>query len=118
VADGVFLCGLAHYPKSLGESLAQAQAAAGRAAAVLYQAELLSGELYAVIDKNRCRRCLSCRRICPYGAIRVSDAGAPEIQTEACRGCGLCAADCPARAIGLSRFTETELTAEIRAALS
>ena len=33
--DGVFVCGLAHAPKSLDESIAQAQAAASRAVTVL-----------------------------------------------------------------------------------
>ncbi len=117
VADGVFLCGLAHYPKSLGETVAQAQAAAGRAAAVLFQTELTSGELYAAIAPEKCRRCLSCVSLCPYGAVQVSAAGPPQIQTEVCRGCGICAAGCPALAITMSRFTEAELMAQIKAAL-
>jgi len=117
VAEGVFLCGLAHYPKSLGETVAQAQAAAGRAAAILFQAELTGGELYAAIAVGKCRRCLSCVTMCPYGAVKISAVGSPEIQTEICRGCGVCVAGCPALAITMSRFTEAELTAQIRAAL-
>ncbi len=117
VAEGVFLCGLAHYPKNLGETVAQAQAAAGRAAAVLFQTELTSGELYAEIAAGKCRRCLSCVNLCPYGAIRLSASGAPEVEMEACRGCGICAAACPALAISMSRFTEPELMAQIKAAL-
>jgi heterodisulfide reductase subunit A2 len=117
VAEGVFLCGLAHYPKSLGEAVAQAQAAAGLAAAVLFQTELTGGEVYAAIEAGSCRRCLSCLGLCPYGAVRLGAGGQPEIAAEVCRGCGICAAGCPAQAIAMSRFTDAELTAQIKAAL-
>jgi heterodisulfide reductase subunit A2 len=117
VTEGVFLCGLAHYPKNLGEAVAQAQAAAGLAAAVLFQTELAGGEVYAAIEAGHCRRCLSCVGLCPYGAVRLAAGGQPEIAAEACRGCGICAAACPAQAIAMSRFTDAELTAQIKAAL-
>ncbi|MDD2901196.1 MAG: FAD-dependent oxidoreductase [Syntrophales bacterium] len=116
--DGIFLCGLAHYPKSLGESVAQAQAAAARAGAILFQPELASGEITARIDPGRCRRCLTCLETCPYGAVRLDAGGRPEVQEELCRGCGTCVAECPAEVITLSRYTEAELEAQIRAALS
>jgi len=116
--DGIFLCGLAHYPKSLGESVAQAQAAAVRAGAILFQTELAGGEITAQIDRGRCRRCLACLEACPYGAVKVDATGHPGVQEELCRGCGTCAAECPAGAITLSRYTDAELEAEIRAALS
>jgi heterodisulfide reductase subunit A len=115
--DGIFLCGLAHYPKSLGEAVAQAQAAAGRAAAVLFQTELAGGEITAHIDRGRCRRCLTCLEICPYGAVRVDAGGYPEVQEELCRGCGTCLAECPAAAITLTRYTDVELETQISAAL-
>jgi hypothetical protein len=48
MTDGVFLCGLAHSPKSIEESILQAQAASARAAAVLSQDSLeLEGEYLA-----------------------------------------------------------------------
>lgn len=118
VSEGVFLCGTAHYPKSIMETISQAQAAAGRAAAVLFRTELTSGEVFAAIAWEKCRRCLSCMSLCPYGAIRVGAAGPPVIQPEACRGCGVCAAACPALAISMSRYTEPEILAQIKAALS
>jgi heterodisulfide reductase subunit A len=114
--DGIFLCGLAHYPKSLGETVAQAQAAAARAAAVLFQTELAGGEVTARIDRGRCRRCLTCLEVCPYGAVTV-EAGGPEVLEELCRGCGTCVAECPAGAISFSRYSDEEVEAEIRAAL-
>ena len=56
--------------------------------------------------------------LCPYGAVKVEATGPPEIQAEACRGCGICVAACPALAINMSRYTEPELLAQIKAALS
>jgi len=116
--DGIFLCGLAHYPKSLGETVAQAQAAAVRAAAILFQTELARGEITAQIDRHRCRRCLACLEVCPYGAVKVKPDTSPMVQEELCRGCGTCVAECPADAITLTRYTDAELEAQISTALS
>jgi heterodisulfide reductase subunit A len=117
MVEGIFLCGLAHYPKSLGESVAQAQAAAIRAAALLFQEKIQQSEISAVIESDNCLLCLNCLRNCPFGAIFVGEEGVPEIKGELCRGCGVCAAECPAGAIRMSRFTDAELSAQIRAAL-
>jgi len=118
VVEGIFLCGLAHYPKSLGEAVAQAQAAAIRACALLFQETIQQSEISAAITSGHCHRCLSCIKNCPFGAISVGEDGVPEIHGELCRGCGICAAECPAGAIRMSRFTDAELTAQIRAALT
>jgi heterodisulfide reductase subunit A len=115
--EGVFLCGVAHYPKSLGETVAQAQAAAIRAAGILFQTELLASEVVAMINRERCRRCLTCVGICPFGAVQLAD-GRPEVRPELCRGCGVCAAECPAGVITMSRDTEPELAAQIEAAIN
>ncbi|MEJ5329402.1 MAG: FAD-dependent oxidoreductase [Desulfobaccales bacterium] len=117
VVEGVFLCGLAHSPRSLGEALMQAEAAAVKAAALLSQPAITSGELYARVEEAHCRRCLTCLGICPYQALRLGPAGRPQVVLEACRGCGLCATACPARAIRLSRATEQEILAQITAVL-
>jgi heterodisulfide reductase subunit A len=116
-AEGVFLSGCAHYPRDLGETVAQAQAAAARAAGILFQTELVRGEMSAWIDPGKCRRCLGCLEACPYGAVHLAEAGPPRILPELCRGCGICAAECPGEAIRMSRFTEAELLAQIEAAL-
>jgi heterodisulfide reductase subunit A len=113
--EGVFLCGVAHYPKSLGETAAQAQAAAIRAAGILFQTELLASEIVAMITPEVCRRCLACVELCPFGAVALSD-GKPEVRFEVCRGCGVCAAECPAGAIRMSRGAEPELAAQLEAA--
>jgi heterodisulfide reductase subunit A len=117
IVEGVFLCGMAHYPKSLEEAMAQAQAAAIRAAALLFQEDIQQSEVSATIESGRCVQCLSCIKACPFGAIFVGAVGVPEIRGELCRGCGVCAAECPAGAIGMSRFTDAEVSAQVRAAL-
>jgi heterodisulfide reductase subunit A len=117
VVEGVFLCGMAHYPKSVGEAAAQAQAAAVRAAALLFQEKIRQSDVFASITRDRCQICLSCVKNCPFGAIFIGEGGVPEIQGELCRGCGVCAAECPAGAISMSRFSDAELTAQIKAAL-
>jgi heterodisulfide reductase subunit A len=114
--EGVFLCGVAHYPKSLGETMSQAQAAAIRAAGILFQPELLACESVAIITPEKCRRCLACVQLCPYGAVQFAESR-PEVRPEICRGCGVCAAECPAAAITMGRCTGPELTAQIEAAI-
>jgi heterodisulfide reductase subunit A len=97
--------------------MAQAQAAAIRAAALLFQETIQQSEISALITRSRCRRCLSCVKNCPFGAISVGKAGVPEIHGELCRGCGICATECPAGAIRMNRYTDAELTVQIMAAL-
>ncbi|MBM4287922.1 MAG: CoB--CoM heterodisulfide reductase iron-sulfur subunit A family protein [Deltaproteobacteria bacterium] len=112
-SEGIFLCGLAHSPRSLPETILQAQAAAAAAARVLYQRTIASGEMTASLHGESCRRCLSCLAICPVGAVSLGQEGKPTIHLESCQGCGLCAAQCPAGAIAMSRGTDAELAAQI-----
>ncbi len=96
--------------------MAQAQAAAIRAAGILFQIELLASDLVAVITPEKCRRCLVCVQLCPFGAVQVADSRL-EVRPEVCRGCGVCAAECPAAAITMSRGTDPELAAQIEGAI-
>jgi len=113
--EGIFLCGLAHSPRNLPETISQAQAAAAAAARLLYQQARWSGEETASIAAGTCCRCLSCLITCPVGAIRLTPGGKPRVQTHLCQGCGTCAAHCPALAIQMNRCSEAELTALINA---
>jgi heterodisulfide reductase subunit A-like polyferredoxin len=121
--DGVFMAGMAHYPKLLDETMIQAQAAAARAARILSQETLTAGGRVAVVDEALCTGCLTCVRVCPFGVpvIRPNLSGvggilgAAHIETAVCRGCGLCVAECPARAIQLQHFTDAQMTAKVRA---
>jgi heterodisulfide reductase subunit A-like polyferredoxin len=119
-AEGIFLAGMAHYPKLLDESIAQAGAAAARAASILSKDTLEVGGVVAVVDPAKCTGCLTCVRICPFGAVHINPEligvggilGAAEIPAAACRGCGLCPAECPARAIQLQHFTDDQVLAK------
>jgi heterodisulfide reductase subunit A-like polyferredoxin len=121
--DGIFMAGLAHYPKLLDEAVIQAQAAAARAARLLSRETLTAGGRVAVVDADRCTACLTCVRICPFNVPVVrSDiigvgglSGAAYIEASVCQGCGSCAAECPARAIQLMHYTDVQLEAKVDA---
>jgi heterodisulfide reductase subunit A-like polyferredoxin len=116
-AEGIYLAGAAHYPKLLEETIAQAGAAAARAASILSKDHLEVGGVVAQVDPAKCTACLTCVRICPFGAVGINAEqsgvgrilGAAEVTAAACRGCGLCAAECPAKAIQLQHFTDDQI---------
>lgn len=122
-ADGIFMAGMAHYPKLLDETIAQAQAAASRAAAILAQETMLTNARVAVVDQEKCVGCLTCVRLCPYDVPRiVNDArgaggiqGAALIESAVCHGCGICATECPAQAIQLLHMKDPQVIAKIDA---
>jgi heterodisulfide reductase subunit A-like polyferredoxin len=122
-ADGIFMAGLAHYPKLLDETISQAQAAASRAANVLSQESILTNARVAVVDPLRCVGCLTCVRICPYGVPKISDqytgvgniAGAAYIEPAVCHGCGTCVSECPGRAIQLMHYTDAQTMTKVDA---
>jgi heterodisulfide reductase subunit A len=117
-SDGLFLCGLAHYPKPIDEAIAQAQAAAARAATVLAKDIITLGAVKAVVDPDLCAVCLTCVRTCPYGVPYIGEEGAAVIDPAGCRGCGACVAECPGKAISLQHFTDRQLIAKCDALLS
>lgn len=108
-SDGIFLCGLAHYPKFLEESVTQAKAAAARAATVLSKTELRVGGVVAQVSGEKCVACLTCVRVCPYEAPYINSEGVAEIELAKCRGCGICAAECPAKAIDLLNYRDRQI---------
>ena len=73
-SEGMYLSGLAHYPKYLDEAIAQGYAAAARAATVLSKKELWVGGIVAVVDEKKCTGCLTCVRVCPFD-VPVVDYG-------------------------------------------
>jgi heterodisulfide reductase subunit A-like polyferredoxin len=119
-AEGVFLCGAAHYPKFIDEAIAQAQAAAARAATILSQEALEVGGMVAVVDEEKCTGCLTCVRVCPYDVPHINPTkvgagailGVAEIEPAACQGCGTCAAECPAKAIQLQHYRDEQVLAK------
>ena len=116
--DGIFLCGLAHYPKPVDESIAQAAAAAARAAIPLAKGKVEVEPIVSSVNADACFGCGICEYLCPYNAIRVSqtpEGKKAETIAASCKGCGLCASHCPKKAIIMGRFTNEQIEAQIHA---
>ena len=108
--DGVFVCGLAHSPKSVDESIAQAQAAAARAVSLLAQKTILTSGTIAVVNPLYCSSCGVCVAVCPFKAPALNEkTGIAEINPVLCKGCGLCVASCRSGAIHLNGFDEGQI---------
>jgi heterodisulfide reductase subunit A len=109
--EGEFLCGVAHSPRFIDETIAQAQAAVGRATTVLSKAYLEIPGQTSRVNPESCVACATCLKVCPYGAPRINEINKAEIQGAKCMGCGSCAAACPARAITLQHQEDQALVA-------
>ena len=108
--DGVFVCGLAHYPKDIGETIAQARAAAGRAATVLSKNAIESEGRISGIRAELCSGCGACVAVCAYNALELDPVRNIAVVNEAlCKGCGACAASCRAGAIDLNGFKNEQI---------
>jgi heterodisulfide reductase subunit A len=115
--EGIFLAGLAHYPKFIEETIAQALATAGRAMTILSKDRLEVGGTVAIVDQEMCVGCLTCVRVCPFQIPTVdpkavgigSIMGAAFIEPSLCTGCGTCTSECPADAIQLRHYRDDQL---------
>ncbi len=114
-SEGIFLCGLAHGPKNLEEGISQALAAAGRAGVVLSQKNLAVSGTVAKHDRERCMSCLTCLRVCPYGAPFIDEDGKVSHNEVKCMGCGICAGVCPAKAFQVNNFKDDQILSMIDA---
>jgi len=125
--DGMFVAGLAHYPKPIEEAIAQALAASARAVTLLSKTEVSLDAIKATVDETHCDGCALCVDVCPYHAITLvekktdvgADAGKVIVVNKAqCKGCGLCQGTCPKRGVNVAGFTMKQINAQIRAALA
>ncbi len=117
---GVFLCGLAHWPKSIEESVSQACAAAARAITILSKEALEVEGAIASVDEDFCSGCKICESVCDYRAIEMKEVdGKPRghVLEALCKGCGVCGSACPSKAISMLHFTDDQILAQVRAAL-
>jgi heterodisulfide reductase subunit A len=114
--EGVFVCGMAHYPKDIAETIAQARAAASRAATILSKSEIEGEGKVAAVDPARCSGCGACVDVCAYRAIEVDPAlGVAAANPATCKGCGTCAATCRAGAIDLRGFRNDQILEAVNA---
>jgi len=119
-ADGVYLCGLAHYPKHIGETIKQAYGAAGRVVALLSHDTVTASGSVCEVNERKCMGCGECISACAYGAIEFRETRQGKkavVNPVICKGDGLCCAKCPTGAIALKHFTDDELMSQIDAAV-
>jgi len=118
--DGVFLCGMAHSPKFIDESISQACAAAARAATVLSKSVLEMEGSIASVDEELCSGCKICESVCAYSAIEMrqnSEKPIAKVLEALCKGCGVCGSSCPTKAITMGHFTDEQILAQVKATL-
>ncbi|THB76659.1 MAG: FAD-dependent oxidoreductase [Desulfobacteraceae bacterium] len=114
-SDGLFVAGLAHYPKPVEESIAQARASVARAMTILSKDSLMVGGIVAEVEKEKCAVCLTCVRTCPYEIAYIHADGYAVIEASKCHGCGACVGECPGKAIRLNHFTDQQIMAKTNA---
>jgi heterodisulfide reductase subunit A len=116
--DGVYLCGLAHYPKFIPETINQAYGAAGRALTLLSRDIVVASGSVCQVDEKRCMGCGACVAVCTYGALELRETKQGKkvvVNPVLCKGDGLCNTKCPTGAIQLKHFTDNEVLTEIEA---
>jgi len=118
--DGVYLCGMAHYPKFISETVSQAYGAAGRVLTLLSRDTVVASGSVCDVDESKCVSCGACISACTYGAIEFR--GTPRgkkalVNPILCKGCGLCNAKCLTGAIKLKHFTDESIFSQIDAAV-
>jgi heterodisulfide reductase subunit A-like polyferredoxin len=117
-SEGVFVCGTAHGPKLVSETIAQAQAAAARAMTFLAKDSIKLSAITAKVDTEHCVKCLTCVRSCPFGVPQFNtEEKVIEINEALCHGCGVCTAVCPRQVIGLSYYEDDQISCKIDALL-
>jgi len=113
VNEGMYLCGLAHSPKTISESITQANGAVSRALTVLSKPHLMISGVVSVVDPDKCAACLTCVRACPFNVPKITEDKVAYIEGAACQGCGICASACPRKAIDLKHYTDEQVLAKM-----
>jgi heterodisulfide reductase subunit A len=111
---GIFISGCAHSPKGIADSIFSAQGAAGKACILTSKDHIdLEPVVCQVVDKELCRACGICVKLCEFNAPQLVDIGdgvlVCEINEALCKGCGTCASYCPTGAIGARHFTDEQI---------
>jgi heterodisulfide reductase subunit A len=118
-AEGVYLCGISHYPKFISETISQAYGAAGRALTLLSNDTVVASGSVCALDEKKCLGCGACAKACTYSAVLIEETKQgrkARVIPVLCKGCGLCNSKCPTGAISLKHYTDEELSSQIMAA--
>ena len=123
--EGIFVAGLAHSPKSMAETIAQAEAAAAKACTIISKDKYEAEPTIAAVNEDLCDGCGICVPVCEYNALEIADrSGGKEeekivqINEAMCKGCGGCVAACPSGAMEQKGFKNEQMLAMIKAALA
>jgi heterodisulfide reductase subunit A len=114
--DGIYVCGCAHWPANVGESISQAYGAASRASIPMSVGHVKTEPLIPVVDEDECSGCSLCELTCPFKAIRIEETEKgrkAKVIAASCKGCGACGAGCPQKAITMRHFTDEQLLAQL-----
>ncbi len=117
--DGVFLCGIAHYPKLMAETINQSYGAAGRVLTLLSHDTVGASGSVCEVAEDKCISCGACITACTYGAIEfyeTPNGRKARVNPVLCKGDGLCNTKCATSAISLKHFTDEEIMGQIDAA--
>jgi heterodisulfide reductase subunit A-like polyferredoxin len=116
--EGIFLCGLAHSPKFIEESISQANAAISRACTILAKDKILAEGTVVSVNEDRCNGCGICEAVCIYNAIEIDkEKRVAKVNEALCKGCGTCTGACPSGAINQRGFKREQILAMTKAAL-
>jgi heterodisulfide reductase subunit A len=119
--EGIFVCGIDHYPKYMPESISQAYGAAGRAATILSKETIVSSGTICEIDESTCIGCSICEQVCPFNAIEMQES--PEglkarVFPVVCKSCGICNVKCPTGAASLKHFNDEQILTQVETAFT
>lgn len=114
--EGIFVCGLAHAPKNIEETICQAKAVASRAGQILSKKLISTEGIVASVNEKICAGCGLCEVVCSYGAIEIDEQEkVAKVNPALCKGCGTCCATCPSGALELKGFRKKQILSMIEA---
>ena len=114
--QGIFVCGTAHDPKDITDSIMQATAAASKVSEYNYGGVEIE-PFIAEIDKEKCILCGECIKRCKYKSMSIQN-DELYIDPMSCTGCGKCLVGCNQRAIHVNGNIDEKILATIKGVLS
>ncbi len=116
--DGVFIAGCCEAPRDIPDTVAQAEATAGKALSLISKGTVTLEAAISSVDESICHGCGRCEEICTFSAPKVVDKDGKlvsSINEALCKGCGSCAVVCPTGAVSIRHFTQDEILAQVSA---